>query len=241
MPSGVYAALSGLQTRAERLDRLAVDIANSNTAGYKVERSTSRAVPRPSFSAALESAIDVAPGRPSVNFSSGPLVPTGRDLDLAIEGPGFFAIETPAGVRYTRNGHFTRGADGTMTTLDGSALLGESGSPLKLPPGTLDVAADGTVRVGKATVGRLSVTVFDDPGQLIREDGIHFRAPEGVAGEVMSDGRVRSGALEQSNVALAGAMAQLTEVVRGFEALQRGMSALMNDMDGRAITELGRR
>lgn len=241
MPSGAYVALSGLQTRADRLDRLAVDIANANTAGYKLERPTSRAVPRSSFSSVLDSAVDVVPGPPSVDFSAGPLVPTGRDLDLAIEGPGFFAIQTPAGVRYTRNGHFTRNADGTVVTVDGSPLLDDSGSPMQLPAGMLEVGQDGTLRVGKTTVGRPGVTVFDAPELLIRENGVHFRAPEGVTGEMRTDSKVHSGTLEQSNVSLAEAMAELTEVVRGYEALQRGMTALMNDMDGRAITELGRR
>ncbi|MEW5981049.1 MAG: flagellar hook basal-body protein [Acidobacteriota bacterium] len=241
MPHGVYAALSGLQARADRLDRLAVDIANSSTAGYKIERAGARVAGRGSFASVLDSVFDVVAGAPRTNFATGPLVPTGRDLDFAIEGPGFFSVQTPAGVRYTRNGHFTRLADGTVTTVDGSPLLGESGSPLKLPPGSLEIGPDGTLRVGKTTVGRPAVTVFEEPERLIREDGVHFRAPDDLAGEANTDGTIRAGSLEQSNVAMAESMAQLTDVVRGFEALHRGISVLMNDMDGRAITELGRR
>ena len=91
------------------------------------------------------------------------MAPTGRDLDLAIEGSGFFTIQTPAGVRYTRSGHFTRQADGAVTTVEGDALLTDSG-PLNLPPGQLTIGADGTFRVGQTTVGRPRVTKFEDPG-----------------------------------------------------------------------------
>lgn len=240
MAGGIYAALSGLQSRTDRLDRLAADIANVGTTGYKSERNTNAAVERPSFSTLLDSAVDVVSAPAVPNFRAGASAPTGRDLDMALEGNGFFSIQTPNGVRYTRNGHFTRSTDGTLTTNDGNAVLGEDG-PIKLAVGPVEVAADGTISVAGVTAGRASIVTFDDPSRLAREDGVRFRAPAGMTATPAATAVVRTGTLEQSNVSLPECMSQLAEVSRSFEALQRGMSTLLNEIDGRAIAELGRR
>jgi flagellar basal body rod protein FlgG len=223
----------------ERLDRLAEDIANSATAGYKGDMGTTIALPRESFGNTLASAVDVMSAKSAVDFREGQVVPTGRDLDLAIEGAGFFSIQTAGGVRYTRNGHFNRAADGTVVTPDGDALLSDSG-PLRLPPGDVSFTADGTIRVGKTTVGRPSVTVFSDTKQLIRETGVRFRAPDSLTPEISTDSQIKPGMLEQSNVSPTERMAQLITTTRSFDSLQRGISVL-NDIDTRAISELGRR
>ncbi len=175
MSSGAYIALSGLQTRAIQLDRLASDIANVGTSGYKAERSTTEAAARPSFGAVLQSAIDVTEGGRMVDFRGGTIAPTGGDLDIAIQGRGFFAIETPEGTRYTRNGHFTRRADGVLATEDGDAVLGDTG-PLRLSsPGALSIDQDGQVRVGETPVGRARLVDFPSYDGLQREDGARFR------------------------------------------------------------------
>src|SRR5690349_21974896 len=108
MPGGVYSALSGMRSRLEDLDRLASDLANVGTSGYKTERGATVAAERPSFRAVLDSAVDVTPGGTRLDFRPGTLQTTGRDMDAAIEGAGFFAISTPDGERYTRNGSFVR-------------------------------------------------------------------------------------------------------------------------------------
>ena len=113
MAGGAYVALSGLRARADHLDRLAADIANAGTSGYKAERGTTSAAERPAFDRLLQSAIDVAPGPERFDLRNGSIAPTGRDLDVALEGPGFFVVQTDGGPRYTRNGHFERSADGT--------------------------------------------------------------------------------------------------------------------------------
>jgi flagellar basal-body rod protein FlgF len=240
MPGGIYTALSGLRTQTERIDRLSSDIANSSTSGYRGERTGAAVAPRPTFSTALDSAIDVVATPIKSDFRTGSMTPTGLDLDLAITGNGFFTVETPAGVRYTRNGHFVRGVDGQVTTPDGNALLSEDG-PMQLPPGQLVIGQDGTFRVGKTTVGRPIVTTFDNPDALIRGDGVLFKAPAGLASKADPEAAIQSGVLEQSNVQLSERMAQLTQVSRSFDSLSRGITVLMNDIEGRAITELGRR
>lgn len=241
MAGGIYAALSGLKAQTGRLDRLATDIANAGTTGYKAETATTMAVERDSFDSMLDAAVDVVAPPGGNDFRTGAIAPTGRDLDLAIDGDGFFAVETPGGIRYTRNGHFTRSPDGTLTASDGSPVLGTSGGKIMLPPGQVVVKADGSLSVGAVKAGQIGVFAFDDISRLERTDGVRFRAPDGVTANPADEARVQTGCLEQSNVSLPLRMAQLADVARGFEGLQRGISVLMNDIDGRAITELGRR
>lgn len=240
MAGGIYSALSGLQSRSASLDHVAEDIANAGTSGYRGGRNTTMVSERTSFSAALDSAVDVVVAPARVDFRPGENSKTGSDLDLAIEGPGFFEIQTAGGIRYTRNGHFTRRADGALATSDGEAVLA-SGKPVTLPDGKVEIGTDGTIRVAGAAAGRLDIVEFADSSRLVREGGVRFRAPDGLAGTSAKGSLVRSGMLEGSNVSLPERIVQMTEISRGFEALQRGMSVLMNDIDGRAISELGRR
>jgi flagellar basal-body rod protein FlgF len=239
MSGGAYSALSGMRTRLEELDRLAFDLANVSTAGYKTERLAKMASERDQFATALDSAVDVVSSGTKIDFSSGVLASTGRDLDVAIDGGGFFEIETARGLRYTRNGGFQRRADGLVTTAEGEPVMGESG-PITVGAGAVSVSADGTIKSGNAIVGRLRVVEFGSERDLIRESGSRFRALTG-AEPTEIEPKVIGGALEQSNVSIVDRMAALTELTRGFEALQRGVSVLMNDLDSRVISELGRK
>jgi flagellar basal-body rod protein FlgF len=197
-------------------------------------------VDRPSFDAVLNSAVDTVSGAASVDFRAGVMLPTGRDLDVALDGKGFFVIQTPAGPRYTRNGSFTRSSDGTLVTADAMPVMGQNG-PIKVPGGPVVIKPDGTVSVGGAAAGRLQVVDFGNYEGLGREEGGRFRAPAGATPAVSTGTSVVSGTLEQSNVSVSQRMASLIEVSRGFEALQRGITMMSNDIDARAITELGRR
>lgn len=239
MSGGAYSALSGMRTRLEELDRVAFDLANVSTAGYKTERLAKQASERDQFGQMLESAVDVIAAGTKIDFRAGVIATTGRDLDVAIDGRGFFVIETEAGERYTRNGSFQRRADGAITTVDGEPVLGEGGE-LTLGPGAVSISPDGTITSGDAIVGRLRIVEFASEKDLIRESGSRFRALTGASPEDI-DVKVVAGAIEQSNVSIVDRMATLTELSRGFEALQRGVSVLMNDLDARAISELVKR
>jgi flagellar basal body rod protein FlgG len=238
MAGGYYAALSGMRARMDALDRLASDIANASTAGYKTERGGTVQADRPSFGATLQSAVDVANGESRMDLRSGALAPTGRELDVAIQGQGFFAVQTAQGERYTRNGHLSRGTDGTLTTDEGQPVLGASG-PIKIGTGTVEVDADGTVRSGGSIAGKLRVVQFPDAVKLYREGGSQFRAD--VPPETVGKPSISSGSLEQSNVSVVERVAELTDVTRNFETLSRAVAVLMNDIDRGAITELGRK
>src|SRR6185436_13106772 len=107
---------SGMRTRQDALDRLASDIANGSTAGYKTQRSGTTEAERPSFGAALQAAVDVTNGEARIDLRPGAQASTSRALDVAIEGQGFFVVDTDHGIRYTRNGQFLRRSDGVLTT-----------------------------------------------------------------------------------------------------------------------------
>ena len=240
MSGSHYIALSGLRTRLDQLDRLAADIANVGTSGYKGERASRSAAERPDFPDVLRTAIDTTEGARRLDLSAGALSMTGRALDVAIDGDGFFVLDTPAGPRYTRNGHFTIGPDRRLVTEDGATVRGTDG-PITLADGeSVRVEENGTIWAGGTVAGRLAVVDFPDPAALVRESGAQLNAAGQTAAPVAAP-VVRGGSLEQSNVSVSDRIAELTTVSRGFEAMQKAMSVLMNDVDGRAIEYLGRR
>jgi flagellar basal-body rod protein FlgF len=238
MPGGIYTALSGMQVRMQDLDRVASDLANVSTPGYKAERAAANAAERERFARELESAIDVVQGERKLDLRPGVMNTTGRDLDAAIEGPGFFVIRTPEGDRYTRDGAFVRRGDGVLTTRDGNPVLGEAGE-VRLGRDPAKIEEDGTIRTGATVAGRLKVVQFG-AGEIQRESGARFRAAPNVTPQP-STSRIVAGSLESANVTVVDRMAALTEISRAFESLQRGISVLANDIDGRAISELAKR
>jgi flagellar basal-body rod protein FlgF/flagellar basal-body rod protein FlgG len=238
MPGGAYSALTGMQARLQSLDRIAADLANVNTAGYKSERTTRFVAPR-DFGAELDAAVDVTAGGTRTDVKPGTITSTGRNLDVAISGEGFFAIHTAGGVRYTRSGNFTRRNDGVLSTVDGDPVLDPQNKQIKLGSGALAIDASGLITAGDSPVGRIPVWKIDE-GDLIRESGSRFKIAPNIKPKA-SDAVLVPNSLEQANVTTVDRMTMLTEVTRSFEALQKGISVLMNDIDSRAISELGKR
>jgi flagellar basal body rod protein FlgG len=223
----------------DELDRLASDIANVGTSGYKGQRETRASAPRPTFDATLDTAIDTTFGGSRLDMSDGVTDTTGRALDVAIDGPGFFSVSTAQGARYTRNGHFSLDPQRRLITQDGDLVQGTDGKPITVGDGEVRVDQDGTVWAGDAQAGKLSLVTFADPASLVREGSSRLRA-DGQTPTPVTAPNVHGGALEQSNVSVADRIAELTTVSRGFEALQKSISMVMNDVEGRAIDRLGR-
>jgi flagellar basal body rod protein FlgG len=241
MSGGYYVALSGMRTQIGQLDRLAEDLSNSATAGFKAERTAYEVSNRPNFEDAMQSAIDVTTGERKLDTRPGNVTPTNRNLDVAMQGDGFLVIKTAQGERYTRNGHLMRTLDGTLITKEGSTVMGTEG-PLKLAAGDVTIEEDGTVRAGKEVAGKLAVVRFDNAGALMRDGGALLRAPAGVTPIPIEEGAtVKPGALEDSNVSVVERLGELTNVSRAFQSLQRALSVMMNDVDGRSIDSLGKR
>jgi flagellar basal-body rod protein FlgF len=238
MSGSYYIALSGMHTRLETLDRLAADIANVNTVGYKAARSTTAQADRANFGDSLQAAIDVTDGPSRIDTRPGAITTTRRDLDVSVDVPGMFAIDTPSGTRYTHDGRFVRRSDGMLATSDGMTVQSDAGTPIAVgTDGPVQIDTDGTVRSDGNVVGRLKIAEFKNSGALIREGADRFRsdseqphAPAVVA--------VRPGSLEQSNVSVVDRMTELTSVSRTFGTLERALSLLSNDVDLKAITEL---
>lgn len=239
MSGGMYTALSGMTVKLQDMDRVATDLANVNTSGYKTERAAASAAERNQFRRELDSAIDVMTAGGKLDLRPGLMSSTGRDLDVALDGNGFFVIQTPDGERYTRDGGFVRRSDGVLATRDGNPVLGQDGE-MQIGTGPVKIGEDGTIRVGGTVAGRLKVVGFDTLGDIVRESGARFRAAPGRA-PVESTARVIGGSLESANVSVVERMVTLTAISRTFEGLQRGISVLANDLDGRAISEFGRR
>jgi flagellar basal body rod protein FlgG len=241
MAGSYYIALSGMHARMEALERLATDLANSSTVGYKAGRTTTTQADRDNFGVWLQAAIDVTTGPTHTDARPGTITPTGRDLDVAVDGPGLFAIDTPAGTRYTHDGRFIRRADGILATAAGMTVQDDKGKPLTIG---LETAVlfdpDGTVRSDGVAIGVLRVVEFDDPGALVREAPDQFRS-DGEQPHAPVTVAVRPGALEQSNVSVVERMTEITNVSRNFATMERALSLLSNDIDLRAIQELGRR
>lgn len=239
MPGSQYIALSALRTRLQQLDRLADDLSNVGTIGYRGGRTIQLTSTRAEFQGALRSAVDTQTGPMRLDTSAGTIAPTGRGLDAAIVGDGFFVVETPQGLQYTRNGHFQQGIDGLLVASDGAVVQGTDG-PITLGAGEARIDVDGRVWSGQTAVGRLLIVGVPDPAAMARGDGARLLAGAQTP-EPLDDAHVQPGALEDSNVVLAEGLARLTSVSRSFEALQRAISTVLNDIDGRFIDHMGRR
>jgi flagellar basal-body rod protein FlgF len=241
MPGSYYIALSGMHARMEALDRLSADLANVNTVGYKAGRTTTTQADRDSFGVSLQAAIDVTTGPTHIDSRPGVITTTGRDLDVSVDGPGMFTVDTPGGTRYTHDGRFVRRADGILATAAGMPVLGDTGMPIAVGvDGPVQFEADGTVRSAGVVVGRLKIAEFNDPGVLAREGPDQFRS-DNEQPHAPALAAVRPGALEQSNVSVPERLVELTNVSRNFATMERALSLLANDIDSRAISELGRR
>jgi flagellar basal-body rod protein FlgF/flagellar basal-body rod protein FlgG len=156
MDSGYYAAMTGLVARTQALDTAAANLANAQTPGYRAEREYFRSVllGPDAFDSQLGQTVNNYGllGGDQLSMAQGAIQQTGNPLDLAIQGQGFFEIQTPAGVRYTRDGSFHRARNGQLMTAAGEPVLSSKGKPIPIPPGKVTLGADGTVSVAGGAV-----------------------------------------------------------------------------------------
>ena len=222
-------AYSALEARMKIIDVTTNNLANANTTGFKRD-----------FGHILETETG-ADAATQVDLSSGDLMATGNNLDVAITGSGFFAVETPNGVRYTRSGNFALNTQGEIVTKDGMKVLSTSNSPIVVGEGKVDVQDGGIVSVDGNEVGTLKVVSFPDAARLQKE-GAQRYVWNGAANEVQTvpDPQVSGGHLERSNVNTIDEMVHLMSAYREFEAVQRSLRTMMTDMNSKLIQELGR-
>lgn len=227
----IYTAGSGAKHILEKQATTSNNLANVNTTGFRAQMDVFRAVPVQSEG--LPTRAFVVNSTPGADFSSGALQITGRDLDVAVKGQGWLAVQMADGTEaYTRNGSLQTSANGLLTTANGATIAGEGG-PITIPPDvTVTVGGDGTISTISSTdqpaaaniLGRLKL-VNPPEANLVRGDDGLFRLKDGTAAQADPAVRVAGGALESSNVSAVESMVDMIALARSFDTQ---MSLLKN-------------
>lgn len=247
MSGSIFMATSGAEMQRIRMQILSNNLANINTSGYKEDRVAFR-VPDDRLTSGAGHAGAEGEGGPSfssvipmtahTDYSCGPIQRTGNPFDLAIEGDGFFSVQTDEGVRYTRSGAFTVNQEGVLSTADGNPVLGEGGE-ISIDGGEIEFDGSGNVVVDGAITDKLRVVEISDPAALKKIGKTLFQLDESKGTEETLDyGGVRQGFLEGSNVNAVKVMTDLIEVQRGYESYQK-MIRTMGEMASRVISGVG--
>jgi len=221
----IYLAMSGAKATMQRQETLANNLANVSTVGFRAELAAFRAVPVEGSGASTR--VYSLESTPGYDATPGVVAATGRNLDVAMNGAAWLAVQGLDGTEaYTRGGSLDINADGNLVTISGLTVLGDGG-PIQIPPDTrVGIAADGTVtstdKDGHSnSVGKLKLVTPEAP--LTRgTDGL-FRA---ASGELSADplARVQDGALEGSNVSAVETMVAMIAAARQFEAQMKSLS-----------------
>jgi flagellar basal body rod protein FlgG len=226
-PYGLYTAAHALRYWESRQQVAAHNLANVDTRGFKGERVFARLL-GDSYLAA-ETGTDYRPGS---------LTPTGGPLDLALEGDGYFVVETPEGERLTRGGALRLDETGRLVDQGGNAILGERG-PIVVPPGQVEIDRLGIVRVDGGEIGRLRVETVA-PGTQLERDAAGRFVPDATRTTLPhAERRVRQGHLEESNVNAIESMVELITVQRSFAAVQNTVRVIDGVMDT-MVNQIGR-
>lgn len=235
-------AASGLRSRMESLEMLANNIANASTGGYKADREFYSLYVAPEAAGSVPEA-DTLPliERPWTDFSQGELRTTNNQLDFALTGKGFFAVNSPAGPLYTRDGNFRISPAGQLVTVEGNAVRAAGGGVLNLSQSSpVEVLADGTVRQQGQTVGQMEIVDFADASALAKQGHNYFQLTDPKAKPAPAAGAaVEQGKLENSNASSAEAAVRLVSVIRQFEMLQKAVS-LGAEMNRQALEEVAK-
>jgi flagellar basal-body rod protein FlgF/flagellar basal-body rod protein FlgG len=226
------AFLVGLSRQAasrRELDVIANNIANLNTSGFKADATVFEEFMMPQARGAQFGNTDrrvsfVADRATWHDMRQGSVQQTGNPLDVAIDGKGFLAVETPRGERYTRNGALQVNAAGELVTSEGHRVMGDAG-PIVLQTGDRDItfARDGSVSVAQGARGRLRLVEFAEPGRLKKDAATTFTAPDGVQPQAATASSLVQSSVEKSNVTGVVEMTRLIEVTRAYSNVAQMM------------------
>lgn len=250
MIKGLYSAVTAMVMNATRQQVLSHNISNLQTPGFKQILTTAQDFKQNqavySNGYTVNGKIDylgllglgTQSGEEYIDFQQGALEETDNPLDFALQGNGFFTVDTPDGQRYTRDGRFLRDADNNLVTVDGFQVLDDAGQPIQLPDGDVSVSPEGAISVNGEEVATLGIGVFADPeAELQHTEGNLFTGPADSTGEDVP--RVVQGYLETSNANPSQLMTQLVEVARSYEAAQK-LVQNQDELLGKTIASLGR-
>jgi flagellar basal-body rod protein FlgF len=258
MSDGIYSALSGAIAQERALSAVSNNVANVNTTGYKADKTI--------FAEVLSKAKSPLPTAPSLRYAtvsqfavdnqSGSLKLTGRPLDMALHGDGYFTVKTPQGERYTRAGSFVLDQQGVLRTPGGYEVMQvgkpqPGDDPKLLPPGKrivlpqeikeVVVGPDGTFTSDGQTLGKLKLVQFDTQEDALREGLTLFTNQPGKTPKVADvNTSVEQGYLETANVNAVSGMNELINVSRSFEALEKVIETF-RQLDDRTARDVGGR
>jgi flagellar basal-body rod protein FlgF/flagellar basal-body rod protein FlgG len=243
MSSGYYAACAGLMSRTQALDTIANNLANVSTAGFRASHNVFSSLLATTGDSSLSALNQDANeygllSGTQLDASQGALVPTGNDLDLAVEGPGYFAVQTATGTVYTRGGNFRVSPQGQLVTAAGDPVMGDSG-PISIVGEPVSISTDGTISTNDAIAGRLKLVEFPSTAALQSAGGTYYTAPAGAA-VAATNSQVRQGTIESSNVNPVTSVVELITAQREVETMRRVLTMFSSEMDKTAAQDLPR-
>lgn len=260
MIKGLYTSAAGMLPMPYRQELVTNNLANVNTAGYKQDRAFIRelvtadlylneyqiastgAPPRvvnispPAFRASVGNSSQVV--QTATDFTQGKMEITGVDFNLAIEGDGFFTVQTPDGIQYTRCGNFKMDPDGNLVTAQGHQVQGTAG-PLNVQGGKLQVQHNGNVYVDDLLMGTLRISDFEQPYVLTKIGDSLFVPRPGAAGRAADNFTIKQGMLEKANAHPIDQLVAMIELERFFELGQRAIR-LQDETLQQAATQIGK-
>jgi len=255
MSGDIYIAAAGALASEKRLQLISNNLANSNTVGFKMDRANFKLInPADLPSQTAQNSSDLAASRAHLfwnNFSmytdhsNGALKRTDNDFDLALVGKGFFCVQTPDGVQYTRKGDFTLNSEGVLVTRNGWPVLGDGGeitidsteNPHKYAKFAVD--EQGNVSMDGKQVDSLRIVEFAELNRLTKAGDTLFKPPAAGPGETKAENiRVSQGFIELSNVDSVKMMTEMIEVLRGYESYQKVIQSA-DETYSQAINQVG--
>jgi flagellar basal-body rod protein FlgF len=243
MSSGYYAACAGLMSRTTALDTIANNLANVSTVGFRASHNIFSSLLATTSDSSLSvlnqdaNEYGLLSGT-QLDTSQGALVRTGNDLDLAMEGPGYFAVQTATGTVYTRGGNFRVSPQGQLITAAGDPVMGDSG-PISIVGEPVSISTDGTISANDAIAGRLKLVEFPSTVALQSAGGAYYTAPAGAA-VAAANSQVRQGTLESSNVNPVTGIVELITAQREVETMRRALTMFSTEIDKTAAQDLPR-
>ncbi|MBW1857796.1 MAG: flagellar hook-basal body protein [Deltaproteobacteria bacterium] len=223
--SGIYQAVDASLAQKLKFDTISNNLANINSNAFKRDIV--------SFDKAL--AIKNAS---TTDFTPGPIHYTGNELDVALGDHGFFKIQTPKGIRYSRNGSFTCNMDSVLVTQNGDPVLGQNG-PIKINGTDVSIKSNGQVVVDGQPVDRVVVVDFRQP-LLLKKEGGSFYMYQGEEQDIVTAENitVQQGYIEKSNVNVTEEMIKMVETLRAFESVQKVIQT-MDELNGKMVNDVG--
>lgn len=258
---GLYIAASGGTKQLKKLNILSNNIANINSQGFKrdmliYEEKRSSFQQTPLTGSGTKNLNSLYRSDPAVsyvqathsltNFEQGSLIKTDNPLDVAIEGEGFFVVDTPNGDRYTRNGNFHLDGSGQLVDQKGNGIVTRNDEPILIPFGTKQITIDqngsifGGAEINQDQLGQLKIVNFNNLQVLIKEGEGFYKISDSSAKEILVDNaKVLQGYTETSNANAIHEMTQMIETVRQLEAYQKVIQSI-DEADNQSVNSLAR-